>query len=811
MELEGESIKGSLFVLLLLSCCFYLFLGIYSYQRNTKSKANKIFFNLCMCFVLWAFGYAMMLISKNINEAFFWRAVAVWGYCFFTGHWMYFAFLLNIEKEDENNSTMKILAHVPTMVLFIWNIMVKPSEAMIRTYYGWIDFGINLWAQNIYNLWAVVSIIAGLTILYVRGKNLKRNRVKRQNRIIFITCGISFVIGIFTDIILPYFGVILYPISILVGTIGVGGIVYAINKHRMMISTSKYISEYTYDTIDMPTFILDNDFTLQHCNKAFLKITNYKFWELEGKDFTDILEYESSNSDILIESGDIASIEVNLKKKNGNYITCELSSRTIYDEYEDMLGILIMMQDISERKKVLEIERQYTLKLKDINSKLKNIIREKIIAEKQLSHYVYYDVLTGLSNRKMMTETLEKLLKDKTENFAILFIDLDGFKHINDDFSHQVGDEILKSVAANLKNILGNHDTISRIGGDEFIIILENLKHKSYASDMAKKIQKNLKKPFVYNNEHLIVGASIGISIFPEHGETSDILIRKADVAMYEVKENGGYDYAIYSPKMEDKFIDKLELKKQFNKARENNEFVVYYQPIINLKSMEVVSCEGLIRWNKDNKIISPMEFIPKAKSVGEMVNIDNWVLENACMQCKEWNKSGANSVSISINTSYSQLKQFEFVSIVKGILEIHSLPPEYLSLEITEDEAMEDYEMIIEILNQLKSIGVTISLDDFGTGYSSLSYVNRLPIDKIKIDKSLITNLEKDYKNIMIVKSIVEMGHSLNIKIIVEGIETKEQLEILKELNCDYIQGYLIGKPMEAREFEQRFVKISL
>lgn len=811
MELEGESIKGSLFILLLLSCYFYLFLGIYSYQRNTKSKANKIFLNLCICFVFWAFGYAMMLISKNINEAFFWRAVAVWGYCFFAGHWLYFAFLLNNEKEDEDNAAVKILAHVPPLALFIWNIMVKPSEAIIRTYYGWIDFGTNLWAQNIYNLWAVISIIAGLIILYVRGKNVKRNRVKRQNRIIFITCGISFVIGIFTDIILPYFGVIVYPISILVGTIGVGGVVYAINKHRMMISTSKYISEYTYDTIDMPTFILDKDFTLQHCNKAFLKITNYKFWELEGKDLIELLEYENSNCATLIDSGDIANIEVNLKKKNGNHITCELSSRTIYDEYEDMLGILIIMQDISERKKVLEIERQYTLKLKDINSKLKNIIREKIIAEKQLSHYVYYDVLTGLSNRKMMTETLEKLLKDKTEHFAILFIDLDGFKHINDNFSHQVGDEILKSVAANLKNILGNQNTISRIGGDEFIIILENLKHKSYASDMAKKIQKNLKKPFIYNNEHLIVGASIGISIFPEHGETSDILIRKADIAMYEVKENGGYDYAIYSSKMEDKFVDKLELKKQFNKARENNEFVVYYQPIINLKSMEVVSCEGLIRWNKDNKIIAPMEFIPKAKSVGEMVTIDNWVLENACKQCKEWNKSGVNSVSISINTSYSQLKQFEFVSIVKGILEIYSLSPEYLSLEITEDEAMEDYEMIIEILNQLKAIGVTISLDDFGTGYSSLSYVNRLPIDKIKIDKSLITNLEKDYKNIMIVKSIVEMGHSLNIKIIVEGIETKEQLEILKELNCDYIQGYLIGKPMEAREFEQKFIKISL
>jgi len=276
---------------------------------------------------------------------------------------------------------------------------------------------------------------------------------------------------------------------------------------------------------------------------------------------------------------------------------------------------------------------------------------------------------------------------------------------------------------------------------------------------------------------------------------------------MYEVKKNSGYDYAIYSSQMKDKVIDKLEMKMKLNKALANNEFIIYYQPIIDLKSMKVLNSEALIRWKQEDRIIPPIEFIPIAKSVGEIIPIDNWMLKSACAQCKKWNELGSCEASVSVNTSYSQLKQHGFVSLVQNILETYSLPPEYLNLEITEDESMEDLETIIHILEQLKNMGIKISLDDFGTGYSSLSYVNKLPIDKIKIDKSLIMNLEKNYKNLMIIKSIINMSHSLNIKIIAEGIETEEQFRILNELGCDFIQGYLIGKPMEAADFEHKFI----
>jgi EAL domain-containing protein (putative c-di-GMP-specific phosphodiesterase class I) len=278
---------------------------------------------------------------------------------------------------------------------------------------------------------------------------------------------------------------------------------------------------------------------------------------------------------------------------------------------------------------------------------------------------------------------------------------------------------------------------------------------------------------------------------------------------MYEVKNNGGYGYAIYSSKMNTEVIDKLEMKIKFNNAMLNNEFITYYQPIIDLKSMKVLNSEALIRWKQGDKIIPPVEFIPIAKNIGELVAIDNWMLENACIQCKKWHELGVKDFSVSLNTSYTQLKQPNFPQLVENILDAHSLSSQYLNLEITEDEAMEDPESIINVLSQLKNIGVKISLDDFGTGFSSLSYVNRLPIDTIKIDRSLIINLEKEgSKNILIVKSIIITAHSLNIKVVAEGIETEEQFNILKELQCDLIQGYLIGKPMDASNFEENFIK---
>ncbi|WP_278337005.1 EAL domain-containing protein [Clostridium chromiireducens] len=795
-----------MFLLLFLCCISYLLLGLYGYRMDRKSKANEVFLGLAICCSLWSGGYAMMLTSDNINIAFFWRGVSVLGYCYFNGFWLYFAYLLNNTEELDYISIIKFLAYVPTTLLFIANILVEPTTAMIKEGYGWIDVAPELAAQIVYTVWAIILDIAGVIILFLRGKHSKKNRVKKQNRLILITCIISIFIGIITDLILPLGGIVIFPSAVLTGIIALGGIYYAISKHRMMFTSTRYISEYIFNTVIEPIFILDEDFNIQYCNEMSLVITGYNFKEIEGEPFRNLIVCENIDFNIIRKNEYVKNMEVNLQKNDGSDIACELSSTVIFDEYSDILGVVVLLHDISERKKISEIEKKYTLKLEETNIMLKNQIRDRIRAEEQIRHYVYYDPLTEIANRKMMLENLDMLLEDKDNSFLILFIDLDGFKSINDNYGHLVGDNVLKNVADSLKNVIGQDGSIFRIGGDEFIIILRNIESSTYINEISVRIQKVLEKPFIYNGESLIVGASIGISIFPDHGDDSDTLIKKADLAMYEVKKKGGYGYATYSSKMNDKFFDKVEMKKKINKAMEDNEFTIYYQPIMDLRTMKVLAAEALIRWRQGDKIVSPVEFIPIAKSVGEMTSIDNWVLENACMQCKRWNELGSN-INISVNTSYAQLVQPEFVLIVQNILETYSFPAEYLNIEITEDEAMEDFPIIIDALTKLKAMGVKISLDDFGTGYSSISYASKLPVDKIKIDRTLIMNLEKDDRDRMIVKAIINTGHSLGLNIVAEGIETQEQFRILNEFECDFIQGYLIGRPMEASEFEKNFI----
>jgi diguanylate cyclase (GGDEF)-like protein/PAS domain S-box-containing protein len=746
-----------------------------------------------------------MLVSPNINVAYLWRSVSVFGYCFFYGFWLFFAFLLNNENTKGYSFKFKLLIFLPSIIFFILNITDDPSKVLLREYYGWINIAEP--RDVAYDTFIPVIFILGLIVMFLMGHNSNKNRVKKQTKIILIAGILSFSLGLITDIIVPLTGITVFPSAIIAGSISLGGIYYAICKYGMMSITPKFMSEYIFNAVNEPIFILSEAFLIKNCNAASLDITGYNYNELEQKTLATLINDINWDFSTVLKDGNVKNIEVDLKKKDKTCITCELFGTVLYDEFKDILGIIILLHDISEIKKIAELEKTCALSLEASNLILKNEIRDRISAEEQLHHFVYYDSLTELPNRKKMLEHIDELLANKNEQFSVLFIDLDGFKHINDKFGHQAGDNVLKTVAFRLKSLISPNSIISRIGGDEFIIILENLKSSSYVEEVATMINKCLGKHFTYNKNNMLIGASIGISIFPKHGTDSDTLIRNADLAMYKVKNNGGYGYAIYSSEMNTEVIDKLEMKIKFNNAILNNEFITYYQPIIDLKSMKVLNSEALIRWKQGDKIIPPVEFIPIAKNIGELVAIDNWMLENACIQCKKWHELGVKDFSVSLNTSYTQLKQPNFPQLVANILDAHSLSSVHLNLEITEDEAMEAPESIINILCQLKDLGIKISLDDFGTGYSSLSYVNRLPIDTIKIDRSLIINLEEGSKNILIVKSIIRMAHSLNIKVVAEGIETEEQFNILNELQCDLIQGYLIGSPMDASNFNKNFI----
>jgi len=342
-------------------------------------------------------------------------------------------------------------------------------------------------------------------------------------------------------------GILVFPSGIITISIGMGGMWYAINKHKMMSISYELVSEYLFGAVNEPIFILGEDFLVKNCNEAALNITGCYDKDLKGNSLDTIINFRNYNFNSIMQTGNVTNIEVDLHRENKETLVCELSATVIYDEYKDILGILILLHDVSERKMIAEIQKKYTLKLEETNLNLKNEITERLLAENQIRHFIYYDALTGLFNRKKMLEDFESLLDDKNEKFAVLFIDLDHFKSANDHYGHEAGDLILKTVAARLKNIIRSTDTISRMGGDEFIIILRNLKNTVNVEKFAAEVLEILSTAFIYKENQLFIGASIGISLFPEHGIGVDMLINKADSAMYEAKRQGGNGYKIYS------------------------------------------------------------------------------------------------------------------------------------------------------------------------------------------------------------------------------------------------------------------------
>lgn len=415
------------------------------------------------------------------------------------------------------------------------------------------------------------------------------------------------------------------------------------------------------------------------------------------------------------------------------------------------------------------------------------------------------DMLTGLPNRKMIMEYISLAIdrnKNYGEKFAVLFIDLDNFKRVNDSLGHDTGDVLIKKVGARFKNVISSADIVARIGGDEFIILQDNINSVGESENLALRIRNVLKESFIYMGNELYTSASIGISIYPDDGKDISSLLKNSDTAMYEAKKNGGNCYRVYSGNMNNAALTNLILESNLYKALEKKEMLLYYQPIIHVQSENIIGFEALIRWKHDKSIIPPSDFIPMAENNGYIIELGKWVIREACRQCSEWQNLGMQTY-VTVNITFKQLEQYDFVDIVGNALNEVKMDPQYLVLEITENDAMQNVDLAIKALNKIKNLGVNIALDDFGTGYSSLSYVNKLPVDIIKIDRSLIINIVQDIQNMEIVKAIIAMAYSLNIKVVVEGVEDIEQFIILKKLNSYAIQGYLISKPLPPKDIK--------
>ncbi len=467
-----------------------------------------------------------------------------------------------------------------------------------------------------------------------------------------------------------------------------------------------------------------------------------------------------------------------LVRRDGREVAIEDSASPIHERQGGVTGAVIVFRDVS-RARAMSL---------------------------QMSHLARHDALTNLPNRLFLSDRLTGAIASARRyrrQLGVMFVDLDRFKHINDSLGHEVGDQLLRSIAARLTGCVRSSDTVSRLGGDEFVIVLSEMEHKSNAAASAAKILAAVAAPHRIAGHELHITASLGISVYPDDGRDAQTLLRNADLAMYHAKEGGRGHYQVFQADMNVRAVERESLEHGLRRALERDEFIVHYQPKMDLERGTILGAEALIRWqHPDRGLLLPTQFVPIAEDSGLIVPIGRWVLREACRQTQVWRRAGLGPMPVAVNVSATEFQHAGFLDGVRGILEEMRLEPRYLELELTESVLMTDREPIVSVLQGLKAMGVQLALDDFGTGYSSLSYLNEFPIDAIKVDGSFVRGITHSLQAAPIVRAVISLGKTLNQRVIAEGVETAEQVAFLRAQHCGEGQGYYFSRPVAAEDF---------
>ena len=495
--------------------------------------------------------------------------------------------------------------------------------------------------------------------------------------------------------------------------------------------------------------------------------------------------------DKVVESKTHASALHRYQNTDGSYRYVELIASPLWNDDGTLRGVIEFSRDLTAH-----IQLQNELQ----------------INKKHLDHLAYYDPLTDLPNRILLTDRLSQAVIKASRNdqkLAILYIDLDNFKQINDSVGHAVGDEVLKIISVRLKESVREEDTVARLGGDEFTIILEEINTSNDAAIVAQNLIQLFQNPCHVNFDKYILTCSIGISIYPQDADNSVDLLRNADAAMFQAKERGRNTFQFYTQDMTVQAHERVLLENQLRHALAQEEFVVYYQPQFSCAANKIIGMEALVRWeHPDRGLVMPMEFIPLAEVSGLIIPLGEWVLQTACRQMSIWRNAGLEPGRVAVNLSGKQLQKKELLQTVLSILVETACHPEWLELEVTEGFIMDHPEESINTLKAIKALGIELAIDDFGTGYSSLAYLKRLPINRLKIDQSFVRDIPEDLDDMAITRAIIALGKSLNLKVIAEGVETETQQSFLRVEGCDEMQGYLYSRPIPTDEMTRMLEK---
>ena len=554
------------------------------------------------------------------------------------------------------------------------------------------------------------------------------------------------------------------------------GIASDITRQRALNDSLRQAAA-VFDATQEGVLVTNAEQRIVHVNPAFSRITGYSNEEILGQHPTllksgrhDAAFYHSLWQ--ALESRGAWSGEVWNRRKSGEIYPQWQCIRVIHDEQGNISHYVAVFSDITALKR----------------------------SQRELDYLAHHDPLSNLPNRLLFTERVAHALKRSSNEElqgAVLLIDLDHFKHINESLGHNVGDLLLKSVGERLQSDLPAGCTLARLGGDEFGLLSENCSEAAQAAELAQRLLRSLETPFRFDGHELYIGASIGISLFPEDGDSVEQILRNADSALFKAKSSGREGYAFYIQELTDYARQRVELASSLRHALDNDELRVYYQPLHDLHDGCQVGMEALVRWQHPQRgLVPPGEFIPIAEDNGMIGAIDAWVLEQACRQMMRWNAEGSALRFVAVNVSSRLFSRGELDQRVASVLAATGLPPEQLELEVTESAIMEDPDAALKLLTSLRALGIRLAIDDFGTGYSSLARLKRLPVDKLKLDQSFVRGLPDDPEDAAIARAVIALGKSLGLKVLAEGIEQPEQADFLRGLGCNYGQGYHFGRP---------------
>jgi len=566
------------------------------------------------------------------------------------------------------------------------------------------------------------------------------------------------------------------------------------------------ISSNTLDIARVSIWLYNDDHTSIKCHNLYIQETGHvEGFELFKKDFPNYFKAVENGKMIVVN-------EAREDERTSEFTEAYLIPNNIYSMLDapiyyagEIIGV-VCHEYTNSIHNWSSHEQEFASAIANTASLSLEIQKRKEM-EKELEHQAYHDSLTKLPNRSLFTDRLDQALKQahrNNTNLAVLFLDLDNFKEINDSLGHDAGDKVLIEIAQRLNTNLRDMDTIARLGGDEFTLIVSNFDDIQFIHEVVLKLFNILQQPMSINGQELYATSSIGISIYPDDGQTSETLLRNADAAMYKAKESGRNSFEFYTHDMTERAFEHVLMETNLRRALEQQEFIIYYQPQYDASTNKIIGMEALLRWqHPEMGMISPAKFIPIAENTGLIIELDRWVMQMATRQVSQWHESGLQPGRLSLNMATKQLEKKDLLDFIKTTLQKSNCNPEWIAFEITESQIMKDPEKAISLLVEMSALGIEIAVDDFGTGYSSLTYLKRLPVDKLKIDRAFINDLPHDDEDAAIVRAIIALSKSLKLSVIAEGAENQKQIDFLLDEGCSEIQGFFFAKPMPANEIE--------